>query len=151
MAQAPMKRCLTRRPDRAAHLGCLACDGGFSGHQGPGLTRCAIGARRVNTVFINKRKLPPASLKWGPGHGTDNSDKRQLAQFAAQSALVGFVPTKVRNPPQEFRRWPEFRRFLLVLVLLFSRHFYAAFFGGRIPRASRSFSSEKSYSSSMLI
>ena len=41
--------------------------------------------------------------------------------------------------------------FLPFLRFCFLQSLYAAFFGGRMPRVSRSFSSEKSYSPSMLI
>ena len=67
------------------------------------------------------------------------------------NAYVGFVPTKVRKVPQGFLNWFILSGIFGLFVLPFSRRFYAAFFGGRMPRVSRSFSSEKSYSPSMLM
>ena len=64
---------------------------------------------------------------------------------------IGFVPTKVRKVPQDLLRRFVLARFFLFLHLPFSGRFYAAFFGGKTPSVSLSFSSEKSYSPSMLI
>lgn len=69
----------------------------------------------------------------------------------SHKANLGFVPTKVRKVPQGFLNWFVLSGIFGLFVLPFSRRFYAAFFGDRMPRVSRSFSSEKSYSPSMLM
>jgi hypothetical protein len=63
----------------------------------------------------------------------------------------GFVLTKVRNATWRSQYDVGVMALFLFLHLPFCRAVYAVFFGGSMPRVSRSFSSEKSYSPSMLM
>ncbi|WP_425467358.1 IS3 family transposase [Parasedimentitalea maritima] len=65
--------------------------------------------------------------------------------------LMGFVLTKVRNATWRSQYDVGVMALFLFLHLPFCRAVYAVFFGGSMPRVSRSFSSEKSYSPSMLM